>query len=249
MGTWVVPPRPAAYVEEALLSAILDGTFPPGSVLPGERELAARLGVTRPTLRETLRRLERDGWVTIRQGKPTRVNDFWKEGGLSALHALVRYAPRLPPTFVPNLLEVRVAMAPAYARAAVERNPDQVLSVLAAAEALEDTPEAFAAYDWQLHRTLAIASGNPVFTLILNGFAGFYERMACRYFLSAEARRASRSFYASLRRATLRGDGVAAQRITRRAMRRSLVLWEKAQADETQGGHPCDAGTAGGTTR
>ncbi len=244
-----MPPRPAAYVEEALVSAILDGTFPPGSVLPGERELAARLGVTRPTLRETLRRLERDGWVTIRQGKPTRVNDFWKEGGLSVLHALVRYARELPPGFVPNLLEVRVAMAPAYARAAVERNPEQVLSVLVQAEALEDTPEAFAAYDWHLHRALALASGNPVFTLILNGFAGFYERMARRYFVSAEARRASRAFYASLRRAALRGDGVAVQRITRRAMRRSLILWEKAHANEAKGGNPCDAGTAGGTMR
>ncbi|MGC8873743.1 MAG: fatty acid metabolism transcriptional regulator FadR [Chloroflexia bacterium] len=239
MASWIVPPRPAAYVEQALVSAILDGTFPPGSTLPGERELAERLGVTRPTLRETLRRLERDGWVTIRQGKPTRVNDFWRDGGLNALHALVRYAKRLPPSFVPNLLEVRVALAPAYARAAVERNPEQVLSFLAASDALEDTPDAFAAYDWQLHRTLAMASGNPVFTLILNGFAGFYERMARLYFAQPEARKASRTFYNSLRRVALRGDGVAAQRITRRAMRRSLSLWEKAQgkpSDELPGG-------------
>jgi len=227
MRSWVVPPRPAAYTEEALITAILDGTFPPGSLLPGERELAARLGVTRPTLRETLRRLERDGWVTIRQGRPTRVNDFWKEGGLNTLYALVRYAQALPSSFVPNLLEVRIALAPAYARAAVERAPEQVLAFLEAVDTLADTPEALADFDWRLHRTLALASQNPVFTWILNGFSGFYQRIARHYFSLAEARRASRSFYNSLRRAAARQDGVAAQRITRRAMRRSLILWEK----------------------
>jgi DNA-binding FadR family transcriptional regulator len=34
---------------------------------------------------------------------------------------------------------------------------------------LDDTPEAFASFDWTLHHILTVASGNPAYTLILNG--------------------------------------------------------------------------------
>jgi GntR family negative regulator for fad regulon and positive regulator of fabA len=225
MTTWSAPQRPAAYAEEALVTAILDGTYPPGSTLPGERDLATQLGVTRPTLRETLQRLACEGWLTIQQGKPTRVNDFWREGGLNVLSALVRYSQRLPSDFVPNLLEVRLAMAPAYTRAAVEHAPAVVIACLTDQGHLDDTPEAFAAFDWILHHTLTVASGNPVYTLILNGFAGFYEQMACLYFARPEARSSSQAFYAALLAAARRADAAAAERIARSVMQESIALW------------------------
>jgi GntR family transcriptional regulator, negative regulator for fad regulon and positive regulator of fabA len=58
--------------------------------------------VTRPTLRETLQRLERDGWVEIHQGKPTRVRDYWKEGSLGVLNTLARHPDHLPDNFIPT---------------------------------------------------------------------------------------------------------------------------------------------------
>jgi len=228
MANWSAPQRPAAYAEEALVTAILEGTYPPDSTLPGERDLAAQMGVTRPTLRETLQRLACEGWLTIQQGKATRVNDFWTEGGLTVLGALVRYSEQLPPDFVPNLLEVRLALAPAYTRAAVESSAVTVAECLADHASLDDTPEALAAYDWRLHHTLTVASGNPVYTLILNGFAGFYEQMARLYFAQAEARGASRAFYTALLAAARRGDAVAAERITRSVMQDSIELWHRA---------------------
>jgi GntR family negative regulator for fad regulon and positive regulator of fabA len=228
MADWSAPQRPAAYSEEALVTAILDGTYPPGSTLPGERDLAAQLGVTRPTLRETLQRLDCEGWLTIQQGKSTRINDFWLDGGLTVLGALVRYSEQLPSDFVPNLLEVRLAMAPAYTRAAVERSAAMVVACLASYVELEDTPEAFAAFDWTVHRTLTIASKNPVYTLILNGFAGFYEQMARRYFANPEAQSSSRTFYTGLLAAAQREDATEAERLTRSVMERSIALWYQA---------------------
>jgi GntR family negative regulator for fad regulon and positive regulator of fabA len=232
MANWTAPQRPAAYAEETLVTAILDGTYPPGSTLPGERDLAAQLGVTRPTLRETLQRLDCEGWLTIQQGKSTRVNDFWLEGGLTVLGALVRYREQLPPDFVPNLLEARLALAPAYAHAAVERSATKVAICLAGHADLDDTPEAFAAFDWTLHYTLTVASQNPVYTLILNGFAGFYERMACLYFARPEARNSSRAFYAGLLAAAQQGDAAEAERITRSVMGQSISLWQQAHQTE-----------------
>jgi len=219
------PPRPIEQAEKALLTAILDGTFPPGSTLPGERDLAAQLGVTRPTLREVLARLNSDGWLTIQHGKPTRVNDYWREGGLNVLSALVRFSDNLPNDFIPNLLTVRLDMAPTYTRLAVERNAAQVITCLLDATRIDDRPEAFAAFDWQLHRTLTIACGNPIYTLILNGFAGLYEQMACLYFRQPETRQASRTFYHDLLAAAQASDPATAESVTRFAMQESLRLW------------------------
>jgi GntR family transcriptional regulator, negative regulator for fad regulon and positive regulator of fabA len=220
--------RPAAHAEKSLVTAILEGAFPPGSTLPAERELAGQLGVTRPTLREVLRQLASDGWLTIQQGKPTRVNDFWRSGGLNLLSSLVRFSEELPPDFIPHLLEVRLAMAPAYTRAAVERAPQEVSACLEAAHQLDDAPQSFASFDWDIHYTLTIQSGNPIYTLILNGFSGFYEQMACLYFARVESRSASRLYYQSLHELSIRKDVDGAERLTRRVMQESIQHWRQA---------------------
>ena len=113
---WESPSRPAELTESRLIAAILDGTFPINSMLPAERELSDRLGVTRPTLREALQRLGRDGWLEIHQGKPTRIRNYWQEGNLGLLNAITQQPDRLPPDFITQLLEARISLAPDYAR-------------------------------------------------------------------------------------------------------------------------------------
>jgi GntR family transcriptional regulator, negative regulator for fad regulon and positive regulator of fabA len=225
MNNWSPPKRPSEYVEQVLVTSILDGTFPAGTYLPAERELANLLGITRPTLREVLKHLACDGWLTIHQGKPTLVNDFWQDGGLNTLSTLVRSAQKLPTDFVPNLLDVRLALAPAYTRAAVMHDPESVATYLENSTQLTEDPQAFATFDWHLHRTLTIASGNPIFTLILNGFATFYEQMACSYFMYPRSRDNSRVFYRDLHQAALQQDPDAAEEITREVMGLSIELW------------------------
>lgn len=60
--------RRAEYVREQILKAIEEGLFPPGSRLPGERELAELLGVSRTSLREALSALQVAGVVEVRHG-------------------------------------------------------------------------------------------------------------------------------------------------------------------------------------
>lgn len=238
MSSWSAPKKPAEHAEEALIEGILDGTFPPGSVLPAERELASKLGITRPTLREALQRLARDGWITIQQGKSTQVNDFWRQGGLNVLSALLRNGQSRPPDFIPHLLEVRLHLAPAYAGSAVERCAADVEDLLKEAIQLEDSPAAFATFDWRLHHALTVASGNPVYTLILNGFAGFYEDMARLYFSLPEAREASRVFYAQLLQLARARDSRAAEQLTSQVMRGSLALWERSRSHNSDVSRP-----------
>ena len=215
------------HAEGELVSRILSRHFPPDSTLPSERELALQLGVTRPTLREALQRLDRDGWIDVRHGKSTRVRDIWREGGLNVLAAVVRNGGPLPERFVSNLLEVRLAMAPAYARAAVHANATTIAKLLRVEARPESTAEAFADFDWRLHLALTTASENPVFTLILNGFGDLYRVMAGFYFQAPAARRASSGFYDALEGAARKRQPERAERITREAMQHSLEYWTK----------------------
>jgi len=229
---WTTPQKPAEVAENRLIDAILDSHFPIGSCLPAERELAAQLGVTRPTLREALQRLARDGWIEIHHGKSTRVRDFWHEGNLGVLGAIAQRSQSLPPNFVPDLLSVRLLLAPAYTRLAIRRAPDQVTAALQSYADLAETPEAFAAFDWELHHQMTIASGNPIFTLILNGFRELYQPMAQLYFESPAARASSRAFYAGLLQATRTGDAEGGEAITRQVMADSLQLWQTTRQQE-----------------
>lgn len=49
------------------------GDYPPGSALPPEDTLAARYGVSRPTVNQALRLLRADGLITVRRGRGTIV--------------------------------------------------------------------------------------------------------------------------------------------------------------------------------
>lgn len=218
--------KPALQTEHTLINAIIEGRYPPGTRLPAERELAKTLGVTRPTLRETLSRLHRDGWLTIQHGKATLVNDYWSEGGLNVLSAMVRSGKSLNPHFISWLLTVRRDLAPAYTRAAVEGNPEEVIDHLANGPKEDASPTEFSAYDWTLHRLLTRTSGNPIYTLILNGFEDLYQHLGAIYFAYDHTREASRLFYQALAETFEQQDPVKAQQICLEAMNQSLVHWQ-----------------------
>lgn len=60
--------RVSLAVRRQLEMLILQGVLRPGERLPAERELAARLNVSRPTVREALAELEGGGLVVVRPG-------------------------------------------------------------------------------------------------------------------------------------------------------------------------------------
>ncbi len=227
--SWEPVQKPAEIAESRLIEAILNGTFPPNSHLPAERELAESLGVTRPTLREALQRLARDGWIEIHQGKPTRVCDYLKEGNLGVLKALSERPQHLPENFVPDLLSVRIAMAPMYTALAVENAPEALLEVLEGRKSLGESPEAFSQFDWHLHHLTTILSGNPVFVMIMNGFKDLYLNLAPAYFAIADARQHSRFFYNELVNAIRNNDAYRARSLTETIMRDSLDFWKQTE--------------------
>lgn len=76
--------------RQYLLNLIEDGTFQPGEQLPSEADLAAQLGISRPTLREALHNLEQEGLIVRRHGVGTFVSrrTLILESGLEVLESL-----------------------------------------------------------------------------------------------------------------------------------------------------------------
>ena len=67
----------------------------PGESLPSERRLAEVLGVSRPAVREAIKRLTEAGLVEVRQGDATTVRDFRRHAGLEIQVSLHQLEPTI----------------------------------------------------------------------------------------------------------------------------------------------------------
>jgi len=141
-------------IADQIIALIEEGVFPPGSRLPGERELSERFGVSRVTIREAEIALQATGRVTIKTGSGVYVSaDGATAGG-----------ERLPKVSAFELTEARSlfeAEAAALAAPIISDDDlaklDQLLEVMA--EDTEDEERTNAA-DREFHTTIAAASGN-----------------------------------------------------------------------------------------
>lgn len=87
----------SARAQEYLLDLIEEGTYQPGDQLPAETDLAAQLGISRPTLREALLHLEQQGVVIRKHGVGTFVAPDYElrlESGLERLESILELANR-----------------------------------------------------------------------------------------------------------------------------------------------------------
>src|SRR5512138_3186722 len=96
-----------------LAASILDGSLPPGTQLPPERDLMNRLGISRSTLREALKRLEESRLIEARP------HVGWFARGMSEsnmaqareLAGLAKHAGAIPATREPSTGPLRVPVA------------------------------------------------------------------------------------------------------------------------------------------
>ncbi|CEC01183.1 fatty acid-fatty acyl responsive DNA-binding protein [Salmonella enterica subsp. enterica serovar Paratyphi A] len=229
---------PAGFAEEYIIESIWNNRFPPGTILPAERELSELIGVTRTTLREVLQRLARDGWLTIQHGKPTKVNNFWETSGLNILETLARLDHESVPQLIDNLLSVRTNISTIFIRTALRQHPDKAQEVLATAHEVADHADAFADLDYNIFRGLAFASGNPIYGLILNGMKGLYTRIGRHYFANPEARSLALGFYHKLSSLCEQGAHDQVYETVRRYGHDSGEIWHRMQKNL-----PGDSGT------
>jgi GntR family transcriptional regulator, transcriptional repressor for pyruvate dehydrogenase complex len=166
----------AQGAADTLRARILTGRHKPGESLPGERELAAELGISRLTLRSALAHLESEGLVRAVHGSGTRVLDYRETGGVDLLGRLGQLALSGAidgglEVFA-SLLELRRAVAvDAVALAAERATPEELRAMrdhVAMQEKLIDEPSAFMVADLAFARLLVRATRNLGYELLFN---------------------------------------------------------------------------------
>ena len=146
--------------------AIVTGQHAPGSVIPGEIDIASQRGVSRSVVREALRMLSAKGLVESRPKSGTRVRDraLWNLLDPDLLAWMFEGEP--PATFVRSLFQLRMIVEPAAAEmAALLRTDVQLARMDAALLAMVanglDTPEGQAA-DQTFHNAILEATDNEL---------------------------------------------------------------------------------------
>ena len=117
-------------VFEQIVAEVLSGEMQPGEALPSERRLAEVLGVSRPAVREALKRLTAAGLVEVRQGDATTVRDFRRHAGLDLLPRLLIRAGELDLSVVRSILETRLHNGPKVAELAARRRRPELAALL-----------------------------------------------------------------------------------------------------------------------
>jgi DNA-binding FadR family transcriptional regulator len=154
----------AELVVDQVRAAVDLALLVPGDRLPPERELAALLDVSRPTLRQALRVLAVSGYVGIRRGAGGGAYVLERPRAGRPEH--VREALRARRRELTALLEwCRLVEAEAAALAAARVSDDQLRFLRArlveSGSRRAHGPEHWRAADSRFHMAVADASGNP----------------------------------------------------------------------------------------
>lgn len=174
-------------VTQILLRKIEGGEFAPGTQLPTEQVMVQGFGVSRTVIREAVSRLKSEGLVEMRRGSGAFVRER-----------------RAPPAFrleldardslaaVLRVIELRRCLeADSAALAAERRSEAQLANIkhrLKAIQKAEQAGEEAVDEDLAFHAAIALATGNPHYTALLN-FLGQHLHVAIRVTRTNEARR------------------------------------------------------------
>jgi GntR family transcriptional regulator, transcriptional repressor for pyruvate dehydrogenase complex len=165
MKQFVDPIRPMRTYESAIeeiLMGIEQAGLRAGDPLPNETQLSAQLGISKPTLRQALRVLERDGLLDVRRGKVGGIflaTDFLPRDDVTGLPAIEDDAA-IDVLRARRAVETAVNMEALYAA-----TDDDFIDIERTIDLLEapgiDTEQILRA-DTMFHRAVARATHNAI---------------------------------------------------------------------------------------
>jgi DNA-binding FadR family transcriptional regulator len=173
-------------ITDRLAGMIVSGLLRPGDVLPGERDLAAQLDVSRETVRGAMQALAARGLVEVAQGARSRV--------LPAASWIARatVAARYTPEEVHGArLVLEVAAAREAARNAAAATRARLVELAEAQGRALDDPAAFHISGSEFHATLQRAGGNRLLAALLAEAYGQSSELSHRALAAPGAMRRS----------------------------------------------------------
>ena len=225
-------PKSCDVLAERLQQAILSGDYPPGAALPTERELVSTTGLSRGSIRESLRILEALGLVHTRAGRyggsvVSRPTDALLDRHIS-LFAKGRSVP------LRSLVEVRQALEPMVAYLAARNRTESDLEGLRRisarldAAALDDVPR-FLEENAAWHSALSAASHNELLRALTFSVSGLMmDASRIENFASEDVRKLVTHAHRRILEAIETKDGDTARRRAERDVEAYAKYLEKA---------------------
>ena len=164
--------KTTTIIIDKIRTAILEGKLQPGDRLPPEKELGDQFGVSKQTMRESLRALEHMGLIILKKGSNggAFIVEVQEEVATQNL-ANYLYFKNLS---IENLSELRRILEPHAAKCAAEKMSSEDLGVLK--QINEETKYFLEQEDWQsvtqaeirFHCLVARQTNNPILVLIMD---------------------------------------------------------------------------------
>ncbi|MEE9275310.1 MAG: FadR/GntR family transcriptional regulator [bacterium] len=150
-----------------------------GDRLPSERELAAMLGIGRPSVREALRTLDSMGLIEVRSGQGAFLRDISLNPYLATIRESLSFLLDVKEDALFELWEVRQGLEDQIAPLAAERRGEAHLAKLRRRtdemRRCIGAPESFVRAGVAFHRTLAEAADNAVLLTVWEAISGLIE--------------------------------------------------------------------------
>ncbi len=178
----VRPQKVSAIVAEQIIAAIKRGDYPVGSKLPSENELAERMGVSRPTIREALSALTAVGLIESKPGSGNYVR-----GPSEALERELFLLIEDEASCI-EIMEARELLEPPVASlAARKRTPEHVerlQEIHAKLKTVAKTNDfdAYFTVDKEFHLALVDAAGNTLLAAVLTPLVNTMDQKLYREF-------------------------------------------------------------------
>ena len=177
--------RSSELLADELCRIIIQGKIKPGESLPSERDLALKFQVTRNTVREALRSLEKLRLLSIRQGARITVLDYLTSAGFDFVSELFASSDKNPEGLMKDIGEVWYVIGLAMMFFAIDNMEERFLPEIIDAvhdfleEAEKKEPELLRLQnlDFEIQNRLTRATENLVMILLHNSIRHIYGQI------------------------------------------------------------------------
>ncbi len=178
----VRPQKVSAIAAEQIIAAIKRGDYPVGSKLPSENELAEKMGVSRPTIREALSALTAVGLIESKPGSGNYVRNPSDALEQELFLLIEDEASCLEIMEARELLEPPLAALAARKRTA--KHVEKLRSIHAELKELAKTDDfdSYFSKDKEFHLALVEASGNTLLAAVLTPLVNTMDQKLYREF-------------------------------------------------------------------
>jgi GntR family transcriptional regulator, transcriptional repressor for pyruvate dehydrogenase complex len=205
----VTRPRLYEVIVEQLCAYIADNEMTPGDRLPAERDLAAKLGVSRASLSQALVALEVQGVLSVRHGDGAiLVRPATEE---RAIKALREHADRIP-----DIIEAREALEVKLVGLAAARRTDAEMAAIDAAitkmESEVDAGERGVVGDEMFHEAITAAAHSSLLAKLMHEISGLIKETRIESLSQEDRPRASLEGHKRIADAVRKQDARQAER-------------------------------------